>query len=300
MSPKRIVLLSFCALLGLGLLIGGCQCVKVVPSGHVGVANYFGDVVDDTYVEGLHFPVNPLYKWDSYDVREKSLSVRKVPMPTSDQQVSLIDISVQYRINQAACPSAKSNVGLVDSIVAVKIEPNIRSLLRSEGKAVSRCEDLFNDSIQQAMQVNLAANLQEKVGDYAIVTAVLIRNIDLPKHIKTAIKNKKVREQRAEEQKAELARFKTEQEQQIAIAAAERLAADETAAMKRTLADAEAYEIEKVNAALAGSPAYIQLRALETLEGMADDPATKIYFLNGDSPTPLPLMHLGETGAVSK
>jgi regulator of protease activity HflC (stomatin/prohibitin superfamily) len=300
MSPKRIILLSFGALLGLVLLIGGCQCMKTVPAGHVGVATLFGDVVEDTYPEGLHFPVNPLYKWDSYDVREKSLNVRKVPMPTSDQQTSLIDISVQYRINSAACPSAKSNVGLVESIVNVKIEPNIRSLLRSEGKAVSRCEDLFNDSIQQAMQVNLAVNLQKKVGDYAIVTAVLIRNIELPEHIRIAIKNKKVREQRAEEQKAELARFKTEQEQQIAVAAAERLAADETAAMKRTLADAEAYEIEKVNAALAGSPAYIQLRALETLEGMADDPATKIYFLNGDSPTPLPLMHLGETGAVTK
>jgi regulator of protease activity HflC (stomatin/prohibitin superfamily) len=300
MSPKRIVLLSFCALLGLVLLIGGCQCIKTVPAGHVGVATLYGDVVEDTYVEGLHFPVNPLYKWDSYDVREKSLNVRKVPMPTSDQQISLIDISVQYRINQAACPSAKSNVGLVESIVAVKIEPNIRSLLRSEGKAVSRCEDLFNDSIQQAMQVNLAVNLQKKVGDYAIVTAVLIRNIELPEHIRIAIKNKKVREQRAEEQKAELARFKTEQEQQIAVAAAERLAADETAAMKRTLADAEAYEIEKINMALADSPAYIRLRALETLERMADGPATKIYFLNGDSPTPLPLMHLGETGAVTK
>jgi regulator of protease activity HflC (stomatin/prohibitin superfamily) len=294
------MLLSFGALLGLVVLIGGYQCIKTVSAGHVGVATLFGNVVDDTYSEGMHFPVNPFYKWDSYDVREKSLNVRRVPMPTSDQQVSLIDISVQYRINSAACSRAKSNVGLVNSIVSVKIEPNIRSLLRSEGKAVTRCEDLFNNSIQQKMQLNLAANLQKRVGDYVIVTAVLIRNIDLPAHIKTAIKNKKVREQQAEEQKAELARFKTEQEQQVAVAAAERLAAEERAAMKRTLADAEAYEIEKVNAALADSSAYIRLRALETLEGMADDPATKIYFLNGDSPTPLPLMHLGEIGAVTK
>ena len=300
MSPKRIVLLSFGALLGLVLLIGGCQCIKTVPAGHVGVATCFGDVVEDTYPEGLHFPVNPLYAWSSYDVREKTLDVRKVAMPTSDQQTSFIDISVQYRVNAAACPDAKSNVGLTEELVAVKITPNIRSLLRSEGKSVKRCEELFNDSVQQSMQVSLAEKLQARVGKYFTVKAVLVRNISLPAHIQTAIKNKKVREQRAEEQKAELARFKTEQEQIVAVAAAERKAAEEEAAKKRTLADAEAYEIDKINTALADSPAYIRLRALETLEGMADDPATKIYFLNGDSPTPLPLMHLGETGAVTK
>jgi hypothetical protein len=30
------------------------------------------------------------------------------------------------------------------------------------------------------------------------------------------------------------------------------------------------------------------------LERLRTDPAAKVYFLNGDSPTPLPLMHLGE------
>ena len=39
----------------------------------------------------------------------------------------------------------------------------------------------------------------------------------------------------------------------------------------------------------------IRLRALGTLGEMAKDPATKIYFLDGNSPSPLPLMHLGET-----
>ena len=300
MRPKQIVLLCVAGVAALALIIGGFSAVKTVPAGHVGVATLFGNVVETTYPDGLHFPVNPFYDWSDYDVREKSLSVTKVPMPTEDQQTSFIDISVQYRINADACTAAKSNIGLVDSIVNVKIEPNIRSLLRSEGKAVSKCEELFNDSVQQVMQANLATKLQAKVGSYATVTAVLVRNIELPKHILDAIRKKKVREQQAEEQKAELARFKTEQEQKVAEAAAERAAAEEQATKQRTLADAEAYEIEKINLALANSPAYIQLRALETLANMAKDPATKIYFLDGDSPSPLPLMHLGETGAITK
>lgn len=300
MKPKQIVLLCVAGVVALALIIGGFSAVKTVPAGHVGVATLFGDVVETTYPDGLHFPVNPFYDWSEYDVREKSLAVTKIPMPTADQQTSFIDISVQYRINADACTSAKSNIGLVDSIVSVKIEPNIRSLLRSEGKAVAKCEELFNNSVQQVMQANLTSKLQAKLGSYATVTAVLIRNIALPEHILTAIRKKKVREQQAEEQKAELARFKTEQEQKVAEAAAERAAAEEQAIKQRTLADAEAYEIGKINLALANSPAYIQLRALETLGSMAKDPATKIYFLNGDSPTPLPLMHLGETGAITK
>ncbi len=294
-SPKTIVQLCGVGVFALALLVVGYNITKTVPAGYVSVATLFGNVIEEPYTDGLHFPVNPLYRWTDYDVREKSFDVLQVPMPTSDQQTSLIDISVQYRLNANACASAKSNIGVAEDIVNVKITPNIRSLLRSEGKSISRCEELFSNIVQQNMQTNLAANLQMKIGDYATITAVLVRNIQLPEHILNAIKSKKVREQAGEEQKAELARFKTEQQQLVAQAAAERAAAEEDATKRRTLADAEAYEIGKINAALASSPAYIQLRALETLDGIADDPATKIYFLNGDSPTPLPLMHLGET-----
>lgn len=297
MSPKKLFTLCTAGVLALVLFIGGCCSVKTIPAGYVGVATLFGNVIETTYPDGLHFPVNPLYDWSVYDVREKNLDIPDVPMPTSDQQTSFIDISVQYRINSTTCPTAKSNIGLVEDIVAVKIEPNIRSLLRSEGKSVARCEELFNNSVQQTMQTNLAANLQSKVGAYVTVTAVLVRNIKLPDHILNAIKDKKVREQEGEKEKAELARFKTEQAQKVAQAAAEREAAEELAVKVRTLADAEAYEIEKVNAALADSPSYIRLRALDTLSNMAKDPATKIYFLDGNSPAPLPLMHLGETNS---
>ena len=199
MSPKKLFILCTAGVLALALTIGGCFSVKTVPAGHVGVATLFGNVVETTYPDGLHFPVNPLYDWSEYDVRDKNYNLLKIPMPTSDQQTSYIDISVQYRINAGSCPDAKSNVGLVGDIVKVKIEPNIRSLLRSEGKSVSRCEELFNDSVQETMQTNLAASLQAKIGKYATVTSVLVRNIALPNHILDAIKNKKVREQKVEE-----------------------------------------------------------------------------------------------------
>jgi len=80
----------------------------------------------------------------------------------------------------------------------------------------------------------------------------------------------------------------------IAEAQAKREAAEQQATMKRTLADAQAYEIEKLNEAIANNAAYIQLQALQTLQAMAKDPAAKIYFIDGESSMPLPLLHMGE------
>jgi regulator of protease activity HflC (stomatin/prohibitin superfamily) len=298
MKPRTTLKLLIAGVLSFVLLVGGCAMIQTVPAGHGAVATLFGDVVDRTYEEGLHFPVNPLASWTYYDCRDKSLACPAVEVPTRDQQTSTIDFSVQYRINKASIPAAKSEVGTAEDIVAVKINPNLRSLVRSEGKAVARCEELFDEGVQATMQINLQERLQTKVGDYAIISAVLVRNVNLPTHIKDAIRSKKVREQLGEEQKAELKRYETEQQQKIAEATANRKASEEKAQEIRTLADAEAYEIEQINAALADSPAFIRLRALETLIRVSENPATQIYFLNGDSPDPLPLMHIGAVGSV--
>jgi len=299
MQPRILKRLLLAIGLSLFLIVGSCSMVQTVPAGHGAVATVFGNVIERTYDDGLHFPVNPLASWTYYDCRDKSLDCSDVQVPTRDQQTSTIDFSVQYRINKAQIPTAKSEVGTSEDIVNVKINPNLRSLTRSEGKAVARCEELFDEGVQATMQANLQSRLQKKVGDYAIITAVLVRKVDLPPHIKDAIKNKKVREQQGEEQKAELKRYETEQQQLIAAATASRKASEEKAAEVRVLADAEAYEIGKINAALADSPAFIRLRALETLVKVSENPASQIYFLNGDSPDPLPLMHIGAAGSVT-
>ena len=97
-----------------------------------------------------------------------------------------------------------------------------------------------------------------------------------------------------EQERAELERVRTELQQGVAAAAARREAADQEAERIRILADAQAYEIEQINKAVANNPAYIQLQSLEALKAISKDPASKIYFLDGSSPQPLPLMHLGD------
>ena len=265
-----------------------------VPVGHIGVATLFGKVEKKPYLEGLHFPVNPLYKWYFFDTRQKTLK-DTASVPSQDQLQTKIDVSVQFRLIGDMAPTVLKETGSFADAVSVHLVPKLRSLLREQGKSIRRAEDFFledtQEQLQGALEDGLSAYLLPKGID---AQAVLIRDINLPVAITKGIEAKKEREQEVEKQKAELERFATEQQQMVVAAEAERVAAEQEAEKRRMLADAQAYEINKINEAVASNPAYLQLQALEALKEISKDPSSKLYFLDGNSPMPLPLMNIGD------
>ena len=277
------------------VLIGLCgtRLFKSIPAGHVGVATLFGKVQENTFGEGLNVPVNPFFGWVVYDARQKT-HTETATVPSQDQLNTSIDVSVQYRVNKEMAAFILRDTGTAQQAVEVHLMPKLRSLLREQGKSVKRAEDFFLETTQQTLQASLSDGLRDFLQPKGIaVESVLIREIRLPAFITKAIEQKKEREQEAEKQKAELERYKTEQEQLLVQAEAARKAAEEEAKKIQLLADAQAYEIEKINEAISNNPAYIQLEALKALTEISKDPAAKLYFLNADSPQPLPLMHMG-------
>ena len=265
-----------------------------IPAGHVAVATLFGEVQPIHFTEGLKIPVNPLYQWHFYDVRQKTHSETS-NVPSQDQLQTRIDVSVQYRLVGHQAPSILKETGTINDVLAVHIVPKLRSQIREQGKTIKRAEDFFLEETQNTLQVALLEGLKDYLGTKGVaVEAVLIRDITLPPFITKAIESKKEREQEVEKQKAELERYDTEQQQKIALAIAEKDAASAEAEKRRLLADARAYEITTINEAIGKNPNYVKLQALEALQAISKDPAAKIYFLNGDSPSPLPLMHLGD------
>lgn len=276
------------------LVIVAMNFWKTIPPGRVGVATLFGNVRPNEYTEGLHIPVNPLYRWTLFDAREKT-HLETANVPSQDQLQTKLDVSVQYRIDGEMAPKILQETGDADSAVRVHLIPKLRSLLREQGKSIVRAEDFFQEATQDTLQTALTEGLREFLEPKGItVTAVLIRDITLPPFIVDAIEKKKEREQAVERERAELERVRTELQQQVARAEAGREAAEQEAARKRILADAQAYEITQINNAIARNPAYIQLQSLEALKAISKDPASKMYFMDGSSPTPLPLMHLGD------
>lgn len=283
------------AVVVIGLLIlVGSNFYKAIPPGHVGVATLFGNVQADGYAQGLHIPVNPFYRWTVFDARQQT-HLETANVPSQDQLQTKLDVSVQYRIIGAMAPDILEQTGNVAKAVEVHLKPKLRSLLREQGKSIKRAEDFFKEETQEALQTGLTDGLREYLAPKGIeVSAVLIRDIALPPFIVQAIEKKKEREQAVEQERAELERVRTLLQQDVARAAAGREAAEQQAQTKRILADATAYEITQINKAIGKNPAYIQLQSLEALKSISKDPASKIYFLDGSSPSPLPLMHLGD------
>ena len=271
----------------------GSSMYQKVPAGYVGVATLFGEVKKEPFEEGLHVPVNPFYEWYFYDVRQKS-HLEEANVPSQDQLQTKIQVSVQFRLQGENAPKILQETGQAQDVLIVHIVPKLRSLMREQGKTIRRAEDFFLEETQQNMQTSLLEGLKDYLGSKGVsVEAVLIRDISLPPFIIKAIESKKEREQEVEKQKAELERFTTEQQQKVELAKAESEAAKEQALKKRLLAAAQAYEIEKINTAIGDNPNYVKLQALEALKAISKDPASKIYFMDGNSPSPLPLMNIG-------
>jgi regulator of protease activity HflC (stomatin/prohibitin superfamily) len=219
-------------------------------------------------------------------------------MPTRDQLLSKVDLSIQWRLDASRAPEIFRETGDKDRVVAVHLHPKARSLVRELGTKIDRAEDLFKDEVRDQLANQLTIDLSEYVASKGIIIeSVLLRNINLPPVLAEAIGRKKEREQEVERQRAELERVKLEQEQQVALAEATYRASEEDAKRIRILAEAKAFEIATINKAASGNPAYIQLQSLEALKAMAKDPAAKLYFLDSNSPSPLPLMHLGDVAS---
>lgn len=267
--------------------------VKIVPPGHVSVSDLFGNISPEPVQAGAHL-VNPLLRWHDFDVRETTHK-ESAQVPTRDQLQTKVDVSVQWRINPAMAAEIFGKVGTREQAVAVYLVPKVRSILREQGTSIANAEDFFLEETRTLLEINLKAGLVDYLAPLGLeVAAVLVRDINLPPVLTKAIEQKKEREQAVERQKAELERFRTEQLQHVAEAEARQKAADLEAQQIVVLAKAKAEEIRLINSAIASNPAYIQLQSLEALKAISKDPASKIYFMDSNSPQPLPLMHMGD------
>ena len=250
-----------------GVVAGLSSMLITVPAGHVKVATLFGKVQDDTYLEGLHF-VNPLLEFTMFDLRQKTHK-ESAGIPAEDKLITRMDVSVQYRTIGDMAPDILRNTGTTQALIQVHLIPKLRSILREQGKGVAMSQDFFRESIQRQLQESLQLGLAEFLAPKGLrVETVLIRDVQLPDVIRTAITETKKREQEVLKQQAELERFATEQDQKVKKAESELRAARLEAQRIKELADAEAYKISVINETLAKSPNYIELKKVEQWNGV--------------------------------
>jgi regulator of protease activity HflC (stomatin/prohibitin superfamily) len=280
------------------LILGSVKSCTVIDPGMSGVQVTFGSVNDAPLKEGMHV-INPFSSVTEFDIRQQSLTEDDVTIPSRDQLMSKMDVSVQYTLNASLTPKILKEIGDIERVKSIVLVPKLRSALREATKTVERAEDYSMNETQTRLQNFIEGELKtlEPMGIH--VSEVLLRDIQLPEVIAKAVQQKKEREQAAVRQEAELQRFTVEQQQKVAQATAEKTAAEQAALRIRIEADAEAYKIKVLNEAASSSPTYVQLKALETLNELSKNPAHKIFFIDGKGQYPVPLLHMSEEAGKS-
>lgn len=287
-----IELISLCVVVVLIIIALLCSSTVISP-GHVGVQVTMGTVNEAPLREGMHF-VNPFSHIEVFDIRQQTHKEEDVMVPSRDQLTSKLDVSIQYTVKPELAPKILKEIGDLDRVQVIVMQPKIRSALREATKTVQNAEEYMSNETQTRLQTLIESELAtlEPMGIH--ISAVLLRDITLPDVIQTAVKTKKVREQAVIQQQADLQRFTVEQQQKVAQAEAEKKASEMAALRTRIEADAEAYKIKALNDAAAQSPVYVQLKALDALVELSKNPAHKIFFIDGKGQYPVPLLHMND------
>ncbi len=207
------------------------SCLTVVSAGHVGVQVLFGGVRPIALTEGLNV-INPLLDIVEMSVRTETYTMSAVVNEgktqgddsiqalSSDGLLMPLDITIAYRLVGSDAPRVYRNIGAdyVDKV----IRPSSRTAVREAiaGFTAQEAYSTKRNELQQTMHDLLAGRVKqllEQREDFKgatgfIVDQVMIRNIQLPTKVKTAIEAKLEAAQQAEQMQFVLQKERQEAE----------------------------------------------------------------------------------------
>lgn len=252
--------------------------IETVSTGHYAVATRFGDVTGQQLAPGFHL-TNPILSWDHFNTLQRTITFDDIEVPAADQQKAIMDVSVQYAIRPDAVVNLRRDTGTEDQAVEVHFLPYTRGALRDAGRSTKRVEDFFASETVEKYESVAMQEIQSVIGPLGFeVTAVIVRDVDLPPVIAQAIEAKKQREQEVEKERATLLQVELQTQQRVKEAQADKEATikraeaeKESAALKaeavRIAAEAEAFKIDRLQRELSKSPNYVELVKAERWNG---------------------------------
>jgi regulator of protease activity HflC (stomatin/prohibitin superfamily) len=174
-------------------LIGLVQCWTIIPAGHVGVIDFFGNVSDQTLMPGVNF-VNPLANVVKFDARTQELKeVMNVP---SKEGLSVeLEISLLYSLSFENANKIYKTVG--EDYVEKILIPQFRSVVRGvtskyEARSLYTAE---REQLSREMETELAKLVQPRG---ITLEAAPLRQIILPPGLTNSIEEKLKSEQESQ------------------------------------------------------------------------------------------------------
>ena len=163
-----------------------------IPTGHVGVLTLFGRVTGETLGEGIHM-INPLKSVQKLSVQTQSVK-ESANVPSNEGLILALDTSLLFRLDRTKAAEVYQKVGA--NYAEKIVEPTLRAGIRAATSAHT-ANALYTNArelVQQQLQEELTAQLALRG---VIVENVLLRDVQLPALLKTAIEAKQQAEQDA-------------------------------------------------------------------------------------------------------
>ncbi len=195
-KKKRAKLVAIIAIVILLFLVFLGSSIVVIDQTEVGVVKILGKVQDKPLQPGLHV-VNPLItevvRMPTYEKTMELVGEQHIKALTSEGLPVYFDMAIQYKIIPDMAPKVYSTLKNYEVWMESRIRAHARDIV-----AQYKAEDLYTEK-RELIQADFEKRLDEEFKPYGIlITAVLIRNIDLPESVEKAIQAKIEAKQEAE------------------------------------------------------------------------------------------------------
>jgi len=257
-------------LVGLGVLafvivILLLSSVTRVGTGHVGVLTLFGKVQPgEPLGEGLHL-INPLKTNNELSVQTQTLK-ESASVPSSEGLMMALDTSLIYHLNPNSAAEVFQKIGA--DYENVVVEPTLRSAIR-EATASHTANALYTgerEMVAKQIYDQVSSQLKERG---LTVENVLLRDIQLPATLKSAIEAK-------------------QQAEQESLAMNFRLQKETQEAQRKRIEAAGVRDFQQI-VAQGITPSLLEWKGIEATENLAKSPNSKVVVI-GNNKNGLPLI----------
>jgi prohibitin 1 len=196
-----IIVLLICIIIDIALM------VRVVPAGHVGVVDIFGNVQQHTLKSGINF-VFPFARVIMFSVKTQELKeVMKIP---SEEGLDInLEISVLYHLDPEKAAEVYKTVGY--NYQEIILIPQFRSVVR--GVTASYEAKALYTSAREELSSKINQQLNNQVVPRGItIETTPLRSITLPERLRAAIEEKLQAEQESQRMQFVLEKEKQEAE----------------------------------------------------------------------------------------
>lgn len=189
------------------IVIAIAQCFTVVPAGHVGVIDFFGNVSDNTLYPGVNI-ANPLANIVKFDARTQELK-EEMTVPSKEGLSVQLEISLLYSLSFQNANKIYKTVG--EDYVEKILIPQFRSVVRGvtskyEARALYTAE-------REKLAKQIENELSHLVSPRGItLEAAALRKITLPPGLTASIEEKLKAEQESQRMQFVLDKEKLEAE----------------------------------------------------------------------------------------